>query len=145
MAASDLADFLAWQNWDSFFTSTFKVRQRYSATAIDKVIRVLREPRLRPCKAFIAAEQHLLGGWHTHGLLEYPHSHWSESMDRFAATTLQALGYNMVSQTKNMQACATYLSKYITKDEFHGDWRMIGRKKFWDRGPWDIDTWWNMW
>ena len=128
---SDLATMLRALHWDAFFTATFKQHQRYSATAIDRVQRVLSEPRLRPTKSFIAAEQHMLGGWHCHGLLEFPDTKHAESMVGFQRNNLKALGFNVVSPVGNLDACTVYLSKYLVKDEFHGDWRMTGRKKFW--------------
>lgn len=132
-----LAEYLSTLHWDAFFTSTFKQHQRYSATAIDRVVNTLREPRLRPTKMFIAAEQHMLGGWHCHGLLEFPESRHSSEIVSLNRLSLSGLGYNMISNVGNLDACSAYLSKYLVKDDWHGDWRMIGRGKFWQpcRGP----------
>ena len=129
-----LRDYLSSQKWDAYFTATFKNHQRYSATALSLVAKSLLSPRLRPTKSFICAEQHMLGGWHCHGLLQFPKSHWKEKEVVFARATLSPLGFNMVSTTKNTSACAAYLSKYLTKDDAHGDWIMTGRKKFWQGG-----------
>ncbi|MBA7716784.1 hypothetical protein ES703_125861 [subsurface metagenome] len=126
-----LAEYLQSQHWDAFFTSTFAQHQRSSAGAIDKVVSRLSKPRLRPTKMFIAAEQHMLGGWHCHGLLEFPDTKHAESMVGFQRNNLKALGFNVVAPVGNLDACTVYLSKYLVKDEFHGDWRMTGRKKFW--------------
>jgi len=130
-ARSALAEYLQTLHWDAMFTATFKQNQRYSATAIDRVFWVLLEPRLRPTKMFVAAEQHMLGGWHCHGLLEFPETKHEASMVMFHKNTLSQLGFNAVSSVGNLGACSVYLSKYLLKDEFHGDWRMYGRKKFW--------------
>lgn len=128
-----LAEYLSSLHWDAFFTATFKQHQRYSATAMDRVVCTLREPRLRPTKMFVAAEQHMLGGWHCHGLLEFPNT-WHESeMVNWQRNNLTQLGYNMVSSVGNLDACSAYLSKYLVKDDWHGDWRMVGRKKFWSQ------------
>lgn len=129
-----LAKYLQTMHWGAFFTSTFKQHQRYSATAIDRVVHTLREPRLRPTKMFVAAEQHMLGGWHCHGLLEFPESRHSSEIVSLNRLSLSGLGYNMISNVGNLDACSAYLSKYLVKDDWHGDWRMIGRAKFWRPG-----------
>ena len=126
-----LAEYLQTLHWDAFFTSTFAQHQRYSATAIDRVISTLSEPRLKPTKMFVAAEQHRLGGWHCHGLLEFPETKHKADMVGFQRNNLRELGFNCVSSVGNLDACSVYLSKYLIKDEDHGDWRMTGRKKFW--------------
>jgi hypothetical protein len=128
---SSLAEYLQTQHWDAFFTATFKQHQRYSATAIDRVVRTLQEPRLRPTKMFVAAEQHRLGGWHCHGLLEFPDTKYNDALVGFQRNSLGRLGFNKVDVVGSVDACSIYLSKYLTKDDSHGDWRMTGRKKFW--------------
>lgn len=130
-AKNALAEYLETLNWDAFFTATFKQHQRYSATAIDRVVNCLSYPRLRPTKMFIAAEQHMLGGWHCHGLLEFPQSKHPEELIKFQRNNLSDLGFNKANIVNNVNACSVYLSKYLTKSEFTGDWRMTGRKKFW--------------
>jgi hypothetical protein len=129
---SALATYLEANHWDAFFTATFARHQRFSATAIQSVIRELHAPRLRPTKTFVAAEQHRLGGWHCHGLLEFPQSKHFDAEVGLAKNTLSRLGFNVVSSVANLEACSVYLSKYLTKDEFHGDWAITGRKKFWN-------------
>jgi len=147
-----LRDYLAQQRWDAFFTATFaplKLPERerndsymrspgckFSHMAIDKVVKVLTMPRLKPTKLFVAAEQHMLGGWHCHGLMEYPRRSngelfHGEDMTKFQRNSLAPLGFNVVSGVNDVSACSLYLSKYLVKDEWHGDWRMTGRKKFW--------------
>lgn len=126
-----LAEYLESMHWDAFFTSTFAQHQRYSATAIDKVVSRLSAPRLRPTKMFVAAEQHMLGGWHCHGLLEFPDTKYADSMVGFQNNNLKPLGWEKVSLVSSLDACSVYLSKYLVKDDWHGDWRMTGRKKFW--------------
>ena len=149
-----IRDYLQVQRWDSFFTATFTPLEedytrmstgqrmllrpavRYSHTAIDKVINTLCEPRLRPTKLFVAAEQHYLGGWHCHGLMEYPRRESGEvfhddDMLGFQRNNLSKLGYNKVDIVNDMNACSVYLSKYLVKDDWHGDWKMTGRPKFW--------------
>lgn len=100
-------------------------------TAIESVRRELTTPRLRPSKMFIAAEQHRLGGWHCHGLIEYPMTHHMDSMDGLTSGSLRRLGYCLVNSVGSQSACSQYLSKYLLKDDFHGDWNLYGRKKFW--------------
>lgn len=149
MSRSGLAEYLSTLHWGAFFTSTFEPKIdnyevcsnnqrvlkrpmiRYSALAIDKVERALTMPRLRPTKMFIAAEQFKLGGWHTHGLLEFPDTKHRDELVMYQRNNLKSLGYNLVSSVGSLDACSVYLSKYLTKDEYHGDWRMTGRKKFW--------------
>ncbi|MBA7546512.1 hypothetical protein ES705_38904 [subsurface metagenome] len=126
-----LAEYLQTLHWDAFFTATFAQHQRYSSSAIGRVVSRLSEPRLKPTKMFVAAEQHMLGGWHCHGLLEFPDTKHAPEMVQFQRNNLKSLGYNMVGSVGNLDACSVYLSKYLVKDEFHGDWRMAGRKKFW--------------
>lgn len=131
-----LANFLKSAHWDAFFTATFARHQRFSGSAINSVIRKLSSPRLRPTKMFVAAEQHKLGGWHCHGLLEFPagRSVGSDFLIASNKTILSELGFNMMGSIGNMDACSVYLSKYITKGEFHGDWQITGRSKFWRNG-----------
>ena len=132
--SKNLADFLQTQRWDAFFTATFKQHQRYSATALAKVKNSLLTPRLRPVKTFVAAEQHKLGGWHCHGLIEFPRSqHLSEYGICVPHAQLSELGFNQVSIVSNANACSIYLSKYITKDDWTGDWLMTGREKYWKK------------
>ncbi len=144
-----LRDYLKIQSWDAFFTATFtpldedyesmstgervllRPPVKHSATAIEKVIKALRKPRLRPTKMFVAAEQHMLGGWHCHGLLEFPDTKHHDKMIGFQESNLKRLGYNCVSSVGDLDACSMYLSKYLVKDEWHGDWQTVGRKKFW--------------
>lgn len=131
-----LRDLLSEQRWDAFFTSTFARPQRYSHTAIDKVERALSTPRLRPVKMFIAAEPHYLGNWHCHGLIELPRDgsgnlFHGEDILAFQKNNLSQLGFNKVDIVDSINACSLYLSKYLVKDEWHGDWKMTGRKKFW--------------
>lgn len=133
-AKSALAEYLKTQHWDAFFTATFKQHQRYSATAIDRVERCLSEPRLRPTKMFIAAEQFMLGGWHCHGLLEFPVTKHHDAMVGFQRHALTPLGFNKVDVVSSLDACSVYLSKYLVKGDWQGDWRMTGRKKFWSGG-----------
>lgn len=149
-----LRDHLSAQRWDAFFTATFapleedyttmstgkrinlRPGMKYSHTAIEKVERAISEPRLKPTKMFIAAEQHMLGGWHCHGLLEFPRRgndevFYEDNMLGFQRHKLNKLGYNKVDIINDVNACSLYLSKYLVKDDWHGDWKMTGRKKFW--------------
>lgn len=140
-----LREYLEYQSWDAFFTATFAKHQRYSQTAIKKVVDVLHDPRLRPTKLFVAAEQHRLGGWHCHGLMEFPRRDTGEVfhgdiMLTLRRNNLSRLGFNKVDIVSNLNACSVYLSKYLVKDEWHGDWRMVGRKKFWQRAGSGITT-----
>lgn len=126
-----VAAYLQRQEWDAFFTATFAKHQRYSATAINIVERTLNDRRLRPVKMFIAAEQHLLGGWHCHGLLQYPDTKWREKLPGWDSLALNKVGFNRVSMVADTEACSAYLSKYLVKNENCGDYRFTGRKKFW--------------
>jgi hypothetical protein len=127
-----LAEYLQNQHWDSFFTATFKTKQRYSATAIDRVTRAFTaEPLFRPTKMFIAAEQHMLGGWHCHGLLEYAPGTNPRALNDLHEPALRSLGFNKINQVGHVNAASIYLSKYLVKSDSCGDWRMTGRKKFW--------------
>ncbi len=127
-----LAVYLSSLHWNAFFTATFASHQRYSGTAMSRVVRALCQGvRMHPTKMFVAAEQHRLGGWHCHGLLEFPIFHEPHPFNGFTRNALTRLGYTVVGSVGNLDACSTYLSKYLTKDDFHGDWIMTGRKKFW--------------
>jgi len=127
----EIAGYLNSLEWDAFFTATFARHQKYSHTAMDIVERTLRAPRLRPVKMFIAAEQHRLGGWHCHGLIQYPDTKWKTSLPSFEQNALSAIGYNRVSVVHDKAAASMYLSKYLIKDENAGDYRFVGRSKFW--------------
>jgi len=131
-----IRSYLENQRWDAFFTSTFKRPQRYSDTAINKVVSALSTPRLRPVKLFVAAEPHYLGSWHCHGLIEFPRSgsgevFHGEDILAFQKHNLADLGFNKVDIVNDLNACSVYLSKYLVKDDWHGDWKMTGRKRYW--------------
>lgn len=133
----ELSDYLQTLHWSAFFTATFAVRERYSATAMEKVASTLAGvPRIQPQKIFICAEQHLLGGWHCHGLLEYPETrqgihYLDDAESRAASFELSRLGFNVVDSLRDLPAAAIYCAKYLTKGDKQGDWCMVGRKKFW--------------
>lgn len=70
-------------------------------------------------KYLIIPEQHKNGAWHAHGLL---HNVASDSVVRNMYGYLdipyyaQRFGYISLSPIKDRNKCATYISKYITKD-----------------------------
>jgi hypothetical protein len=115
-----LSAFLQGYPWDSFITATFKRRVNYPRTAIEKVSRELFE---HPSgRAFLAAEEHYLGGWHVHGLVK-----WSSPTDvsnHFAKIRLERLGFSRVESIRNIGGSAGYCAKYLLKTqadyEFYG-------------------------
>ena len=161
---SDLAGYLESLHWDAFFTTMAAPKQenyvnqsdgsrvllqhtwRSSGQAMDATIGALMGTkimgdgkkvntiRLRPTKVFIAAEQYRIAGWHCHGLLEFPETKHSDAMVGFQRANLSPLGFNRVNVVWSKGAASMYVSKYAAKDAFHGDWRMTGRKKFWQPG-----------
>lgn len=126
-----LSEYLSKQSWSYWFTATSAKKLRYPRQAIGMVLDSIHGS----IKGFVGAERHYLGGWHAHGLLEYPRNeisihHSSETSEiiitqRYLEIQLSRRGFCRVEQAKNVQAVSMYISKYITKD-LDSDWEIWG-------------------
>jgi len=134
-ARQALSDYLSRQSWSYWFTATSAKKLRYPRQAIGLVLDSISGSD----KGFVGAERHYLGGWHAHGLLEYPRNdisihHSPETSEiisakRYLEIQLSRRGFCRVESIKNPEAVATYISKYITKD-LNSDWEI-----------WGVDAW----
>lgn len=126
-AARDaLSNYLQSRTWDVMFTATFASRVRYPRQAVEKTQRII--PVCR--KTFVVAEPHRLGGYHTHGLVEF---NAIGDFDRVAGNLLDNLrrvGYSRVETVRSVGAVSAYCTKYLTKTL--GDWDFTGGRLAWN-------------
>lgn len=105
------------------FTQSKELRDRFDLGAFRKdfaqFVRNLNRSRDEKIKYLLIPEQHSDGAWHMHGLLlglnngdlqknEHGYLDWVAYRKKF--------GFFSVSPIKNGEACAKYVTKYITKD-----------------------------
>lgn len=151
-AMGELGAFLQLYAWDAFITDTFKHRVMFPRQAMNRVWARLSSSVAPIRRAFIAGEEHRLGGWHTHGLVEFEHSGCNDALvvlpsgeewdlGREVGETpalimehrrrLGALGWCRVQEVRAIGGCAGYCSKYLTKEvgdyDFYGNWRETER------------------
>ena len=114
-------EFLSKFGFQGFYTQTFADPIRFPRLAMDRGWKVLRSLAGRygvGVRAFLVAEEHKLGTYHTHGLvmtypvplLELPGSlkfTWSFGFERY--------GLCRIEDIKSVGGVCGYVSKYITK------------------------------
>ena len=134
-AKEALSDFIQTYPWDFFFTATFKHRLNFPISAVSKVANMVSTAG----RSFIVAEQFILGGMHTHGLIWCEGSDLeSRNIDRLLAVekarydvSLHKLGWSRVEYVENIGGSAGYCSKYLMKStgdwNFYGDWRQLDK------------------
>lgn len=114
------ASWLQLQDWDFFFTATFKqsFQTAHPHVVIRRAIQAI--PFARFGRTFVAAETHRLGGWHVHGL----HADSDLGMvDRTGLVTtadllhanLDRWGWNRVEALRDDVHATAYCAKYIVK------------------------------
>lgn len=124
-------EFLTRRNFDAWGTVTFKVPTRSSGLAIRRTVRLLRRYYkgigIRELSAFVVAEAHLSGSYHSHvlfktGAVSDEHriallrSLWQMAFDR--------LGRAAFEPVSDDQGVRKYVAKYLVKRA--GDWLMLG-------------------
>jgi hypothetical protein len=117
--------------WDAFFTVTFASPIRFPWTAIDKTAKaLLRGTHIG--RAFVAAEQHLSGNWHTHGLASFTPLldgafHDYDLQMSFALKSFNKLGWSSVSNPRTVGGCTGYCAKYLNKEK-PVEWMIYGKE-----------------
>ena len=129
-ASAALKVYLGQQVWDSFYTVTFKSNQRFPFTAISKVSKVLRTYG-HVGRAFIAAEQHMLGGYHCHGLVAWRPLFDGSPTDyalQMAVTKshFDRLGWSNMQVPRDIGGVTGYCAKYLTKNTV--EWDFLGQE-----------------
>ncbi len=123
------AEYLQSQRWDAVVTVTFKNHQRYARKALELSVREIRPFN----KLFLAAEEHLLGGYHCHGLIEWNDRDTALFDGKFVRTSkhldLNRLGFNRVDHIRNAKAVSAYCTKHVVKSMT--DYEFFGRPDAW--------------
>lgn len=120
-----LSDFVGQRSWDVMFTATFATKCRYPRQAIETTLRDI--PVCR--KYFIAAEPHRLGGYHTHGLIEFNGGADFDHAAGYVQDHMRKRGYARVEEVRSVGAVSAYVCKYMTKTL--GDWDIGGQRIHW--------------
>lgn len=129
-ARKALRSYLEYQpGWDAFFTVTFRTHQKFPFTAIDKTVKALSQNTIG--RLFVAAEQHYLGGYHTHGLVSFRpiidgSSGEYDLQMAIAKSRFNRLGWSDISHPRNVGGVTGYCGKYITKE--CAEWMIYGQE-----------------
>ena len=127
-------DLLTQLDCDVWFTLTFRKGADSAMLAIDRTKRVLRkacEGVQMECNAFIVAEQHTNGTYHTHGMLRVgalSQAFEEIFLQHFWRVAFEAHGRNAFTRISDGDAVGYYVAKYLTKEL--SDYRFIGFKGF---------------
>lgn len=115
-------------SWDAFFTVTFKHEQRHPFTALAKTANAICQSA-HVARCFMAAEQHLMGGYHTHGLVAFlpfidgsPRDYDAQMF--FTKSAFNRLGWSTISAPRYIGGTAGYCAKYLTKQTV--EWNFYG-------------------
>lgn len=111
--------------WDAFFTVTFRHTHKFPWQAITDTAKALhRSAHIARC--FIAAEQHYLGGYHTHGLVAFlpvidgsPRDY--DTQMGFTKSAFNRLGWSSLSHPRSVGGVTAYCAKYLTKQTVEWD------------------------
>ncbi len=133
-AREALSSFIASQEWDCWLTATSSKKLRYPRQAIGLVSDAISGLASR---AFVGAERHYLGGWHSHGIVKFFEAEtiltYSPTFSKTIGSQglleirLSRRGFCRVEPCRNTASVASYLAKYITKD-LDSDWELYGYK-----------------
>jgi hypothetical protein len=161
-AMDSLTNFLCGYPWDAFVTQTFKHRVMFQRQALKRVSDRMTSIVWPVRRAFLATEEHYLGGYHVHGLLEFEHRDAGDARTVSLATynirvglesvetpmlvniareRLARLGWCRVEEVKLIGGVAGYCAKYLTKEvsdyDFYGKWDLSESALFylWPRTP----------
>jgi hypothetical protein len=125
--------FLGGLGFDTWFTITFRDNAMSATLAIDRTKRLLKracKEIKRECNAFIVAEQHLSGAYHTHGMMRVGSlsKDFEELFMRYMwQVAFEAYGRNSFSSIGDSDAVSAYVAKYLVKRV--GEWTLIGCKR----------------
>lgn len=127
------ANYLLGFEWDAYYTQTFRRLRHDGCNAALAVWHKLCS-RLEWTRAFVAVENHKLGGVHLHALLSNDLRDWTyintglRSQSRqFEATKKymdKAFGFTHITSARNQATVNLYCAKYVTKND--GDYYLLG-------------------
>lgn len=127
------ANYLLGFEWDAYYTQTFRNRRNDGCNAVTACWYYL-QGRLSWTRAFVAVENHRLGGVHLHALLSDDLRDWSSVAEGNRSQSLQlkatkrymdkAFGFSHVTTARNQATVSLYCAKYVTKTD--GDYYFLG-------------------
>lgn len=127
-ARSSLSEYLQLYPWSFWFTATSKDKDscKYPTVALKRAAGALSGFD----RGFIGAETHLLGGWHTHGLVfSSADIGAKEAVKVVLEERLSRYGFCKVDYIRRAADVCAYVSKYITKERC-GEWELVGRESW---------------
>jgi hypothetical protein len=113
--------FLSGFGFQGFYTQTFAEPIRFPRLAMDRGWRILRALAGRygvGVRAFLVAEQHVLGTYHTHGLVmtfPVPLLHLPGSLRFVWMLGFERYGLCRLEDIRSVGGVCGYVAKYITK------------------------------
>lgn len=113
--------FLSGFGFQCFYTQTFADPVRFPRLAMDRGWRVLRSLAGRygvGVRAFLVAEEHILGTYHTHGLVmtfPIPLMELPSSLKFLWMLGFERYGLCRIEDIKSVGGVSGYVAKYITK------------------------------
>lgn len=118
-------------SWDCFFTSTFKYPTKSPWCTIDRVTAAIKQNSV-PVRGFIAAERHLSGDFHAHGLIAFSPRVTGDPSEYAIQSSmvnkgLSRLGWATLAEPRSIGGVAGYCSKYLTKDDYC-EWAVLGNE-----------------
>ncbi|MBI5304883.1 MAG: hypothetical protein HY868_22305 [Chloroflexi bacterium] len=119
---------------DAWFTLTFRDGASSAELAVDRTIALLRQACKEiklDCNAFVVAEQHRNGTFHSHGMMRLgalSQEFEREILQHFWRVAMEKYGRNRFTRIANGNAVGYYVAKYLTKNL--ADWRFVGFKGF---------------
>ena len=126
------AEFLGKFGFDVWFTLTFRDGASSATLAVDRTARLLKracKSIKMECNAFIVAEQHINGTYHSHGLMRLgalTEEYESDFLRHFWQVAFEMYGRNSFTRIGDVDAVGSYVAKYLTKEL--ADYRFIGCK-----------------
>ncbi|MBI5031752.1 MAG: hypothetical protein HZB51_14585 [Chloroflexi bacterium] len=119
---------------DVWFTLTFRKGASSAMLAVDRTKRLLKKACKSvnlDCNAFVVAEQHLSGTYHSHGMMvigALSEEFETMFMRHFWKMAFEAHGRNSFTRISDGEAVGYYVAKYLTKSL--ADHQFIGFKGF---------------
>lgn len=137
-----IKDYCLSNDFDYFWTLTFKENRHDDEAAFDKMQKWLKKMRAKygTFRYLFIPERHEDGAIHFHGVtggfkgvIEYSgkkHQGKDKKWHRVYNCLDYDLGFSTLSVIRNKKSCASYVTKYVTKDMINTPVRK-GKKKYW--------------
>lgn len=132
-------NFLEPFGFDVWFTLSFDekkiLRPQTAGLALDRTVRLLRKACKGvdiECNAFVIAEPHKGGTYHTHGMMRLDtlgKEFETIFLRHFWQVAFEIYGRNRFSRIECDSAVRYYVAKYVTKRAFETEWQIIGCKR----------------